>query len=174
VVGIDVNAENVRQLNELGFKEVMLQSAEEFALPERFDTIVAGEVIEHLSNPGKFLERARAHLKPGGLLLLTTPNPFSLLNIAYALWKYPKTCSNPEHTCWFGRSTIAELARRYGFETVRFELIEDYAPDCPRWPYRTFVKLLRLVSPLLPKRLKGNCMLLVLRLASPGGARGRQ
>jgi 2-polyprenyl-3-methyl-5-hydroxy-6-metoxy-1,4-benzoquinol methylase len=38
-----------------------------------FDTVVLGEVLEHLRNPAAMLERAAAFLKPGGRLVLTTP-----------------------------------------------------------------------------------------------------
>src|SRR5216683_6823005 len=81
VAGIDVSTKNVETLRGHGFGNVYVQSAECFNLSEKFDTIVAGELIEHLANPGLFLQQACAHLKPGGRLVLTTPNAFSLLFI---------------------------------------------------------------------------------------------
>src|SRR5262249_41826367 len=39
-----------------------------------FDCVLALEVLEHLPSPRPFLERLAWLLKPGGLLLLTTPN----------------------------------------------------------------------------------------------------
>ena len=38
-----------------------------------FDSVVLGEVLEHLTYPAAMLERAAAFLKPGGRLVLTTP-----------------------------------------------------------------------------------------------------
>jgi SAM-dependent methyltransferase len=38
------------------------------------DTAYAGELIEHLYNPDFFLKECRRVLRPGGLLVLTTPN----------------------------------------------------------------------------------------------------
>ena len=66
VVGIDISEANINQLRTMGYERVYVQSAEKITLEERFDTIVAGEVIEHLSNPGLFLEEARKHLVEGG------------------------------------------------------------------------------------------------------------
>jgi 2-polyprenyl-6-hydroxyphenyl methylase/3-demethylubiquinone-9 3-methyltransferase len=43
-------------------------------LSGRFDLIVFSEVIEHIRSPGVVLARLREALKPGGHLLITTPN----------------------------------------------------------------------------------------------------
>lgn len=39
-----------------------------------FDIVIAAEVIEHLKDPKSFLQTVFKTLKPGGLLILTTPN----------------------------------------------------------------------------------------------------
>lgn len=39
-----------------------------------FDTIVSFQVIEHLTDPGRYLESIARLLRPGGIALLTTPN----------------------------------------------------------------------------------------------------
>ena len=162
VSGIDISEENAALLRRNGFDKIYVQSAEKFELSDRFDTIVAGELIEHLANPGLFLRQARAHLKPGGRLVLTTPNAFSLLFISYALFKYPKTCENLQHTCWFCPQTMKELVDRCGFKIEHFELFDDYPPDNPSWRYRLFVALRGFLGFLLPKLLAKNRMLLVL------------
>jgi SAM-dependent methyltransferase len=162
VSGIDISEENAAILRSNGFDKIYVQSAESFQLSDKFDTIVAGELIEHLANPGLFLQQARAHLKPGGRLVLTTPNAFSLLFISYALFKYPKTCENLQHTCWFCPQTMKELVERSGFKIDHFELFDDYPPNSPSWRYRMFVRLRGWSGFLLPKLLAKNGMFLVL------------
>src|SRR4029077_6634968 len=49
----------------------------EMDLPERhFDVVVSQEVIAHVPDQPGYLERAARVLKPGGHLILTTPNRF--------------------------------------------------------------------------------------------------
>lgn len=54
-----------------------------------FETVVAGELIEHLiHDPMHFLLECRRVLEDGGHLLLTTPNAASLTSVARALHGY--------------------------------------------------------------------------------------
>jgi SAM-dependent methyltransferase len=48
----------------------------------RFDGITATEIVEHLENPRHFLRQCFSALKPGGSLILTTPNVDSALSRA--------------------------------------------------------------------------------------------
>jgi 2-polyprenyl-3-methyl-5-hydroxy-6-metoxy-1,4-benzoquinol methylase len=51
---------------------------EEYTPPHRFDTVVLGHVLEHVLDPVALLERIRAWVAPGGVLLATVPNALSL------------------------------------------------------------------------------------------------
>lgn len=164
VVGIDFNENNIGMLKGLGYESLYVASAEDFSLPQKFDTIVAGELIEHLSNPGLFLKRCKEHLAPEGRVVLTTPHPFSLLSILYAMFKYPKTCQNPEHTCWFCPQTLRELGERHGFRVMHWDLIESYRPDNPSSRYRLFVRFISILRPIIPKLLRNNTILFILEL----------
>jgi len=161
VTGIDISEENVALLRKHGVTDLQVQSAESFEVPEKFDTIVAGELIEHLANPGLFLQQAHRHLNKDGIVVLSTPNAFSLAYFLYAFLKFPKTCENSQHACWFCRQTMTELAERSGYKVLHFELIDDYRPDVPSFLYRQFARLMELASPVLPKRLR-KTMLFVL------------
>jgi SAM-dependent methyltransferase len=167
VAGIDYDGKIVADLGVMEYAHVYHANAESFRLAERFDTIVAGELLEHLCNPGLFFQRVKEHLAPGGTLLLTTPYAFALVHFLYALFHFPHTCSNREHTGWFCVDTILRLARLNGFRVTHWELLEDYlaGPRAPR--YRFFVGWLSLVRRLVPRRLRANTLALELEIDDP-------
>ena len=122
VVGIDTRLpEEERAYN------IVKADVETMELDEKFDLIVAGELIEHLSNPGAFLERARKHLKEGGRLVLTTPNPWDWTRFVRAVLRMP-LIPVKDHVCWYDEQMIANLGNRYGFKVERVEFV-------PRLPY---------------------------------------
>ena len=164
IVGIDLSADRIEEMRALGFTSVHCADAQDFQLERSFDTVVAGELIEHLSAPAAFLGRAANHLKPGGRIVLTTPYPFSAHHVLYALLKYPRTCSNSEHAMWFCPSTLPVLAARVGLKVTHWELLEDY-PGGAGLKTKVFTVLVR---PLLPRRLRCNAMLFVLTRDSGG------
>lgn len=97
-------------------------SAEDFNFSQKFDVIFAGDLIEHLSNPGLFLERAKLHLKPGGRLVMTTPNCFNLFHIAEKITKYEPTV-NSDHTCYFNTKTLAQLLKKQSITEIKFAYV---------------------------------------------------
>jgi len=64
---------------------------------ESFNTVVAGEVIEHLVNPFSFVSEVIRVLKPDGLLLLTTPNPWSIYYMVSVSLGLSNVSDEPEH-----------------------------------------------------------------------------
>jgi SAM-dependent methyltransferase len=161
VVGIDIRPDLIDQMRELGFQNLYLENAETFDLNRQFDTIVAGDIIEHLSNAGAFLDQVKKHLAPGGRLIVTTPYPFALFHMTYAFLKYPRITWNVEHTHWMCPQTLTELCRRAGLRPLHWDLIPDYAPGDSSLPYRAFVKSLALLGSLVPARLRNSSLLFV-------------
>lgn len=67
-----------KHINKFRRAEVAILNAEDLPFREESaDLIVCFDVVEHLANPEKFFEHSYRVLKPGGLLLFTTPNPQS-------------------------------------------------------------------------------------------------
>jgi glycosyltransferase involved in cell wall biosynthesis/2-polyprenyl-3-methyl-5-hydroxy-6-metoxy-1,4-benzoquinol methylase len=70
---------------------------------DMFDVVIAGEVVEHVPDWKDLLERFRSVLKPGGLLIVTTP---------YGRWEWSGTEAfreAREHLHHFERQDIVEI-----------------------------------------------------------------
>jgi len=78
-----------------------------------FDIVHAGDVIEHVDNVGGFLSFCRDSLKPGGALVITTPNPHAFEFVKRAR-RHGTVPANLEHTCWITPPSMNELCRRHG------------------------------------------------------------
>lgn len=121
VLGLDYLEKDVEKLAEQGYN-VTFGDAENLSLSRRFDTIVAGELIEHLSNPGSFLDCCREHLVDDGQLILTTPNVWGVTYLKRLLFAGEVHC-NEEHACWYDRRTLRQLLERHGFD-VEIEFVK--------------------------------------------------
>lgn len=75
----------------------------------RFDVIVMSELVEHVPEPQRFLQRAEALLERGGVLYLTTPNFGSLARRTLGA-KWPVI--HPEHIGYFDRTSLRAMIRR--------------------------------------------------------------
>ena len=113
VVGLDLYEEGVGYLRNKGY-DVRLADACSFELNEKFDVIVAGDVIEHLDNAGGFLSSCRRHLQPEGVLLVTTDSPWFWRHIARAAL-FGRVKNNLEHVSWIDPVLLQQLAKRFGF-----------------------------------------------------------
>jgi SAM-dependent methyltransferase len=108
VTGIDVHEPGVNRLDSAGY-DARVADAETFDLSKTFDAIIAGEVIEHLGDPGAMLRRCHDHLTPTGRLHITTPNPEAFCYVRRALLGGDRV---RDHTAWFDPANIRRLARR--------------------------------------------------------------
>jgi 2-polyprenyl-3-methyl-5-hydroxy-6-metoxy-1,4-benzoquinol methylase len=102
-------------------------SAEDFSFPVMFDIIFAGDLIEHLSNPGIFLVNCKKHLSSRGHLLITTPNAFNLFNLTEKLTKREPTV-NADHTCYFNSKTLRTLLEKNGMRATEVNFL--YSLGC--------------------------------------------
>lgn len=132
ILGVDILEEEVKKRKEMGYN-VFCANVENMELNRKFDVVIAADLIEHLSNPGMFLDTANKHLKDRGLLYLGTPNSYSLNNCIRALFGI-KINVHPEHTCWYDMNTLIQLITRHGF-VIKEGYWQDYCT-------RTIVKFI--------------------------------
>lgn len=75
VTGVDLSPEGVKIAGER-WPHIKFVCADilEYNADEKFDLIVSSEVIEHITEKERFVETISRNLKPGGFVLITTPN----------------------------------------------------------------------------------------------------
>lgn len=76
------------------------------------ELVVCGEVLEHLANPGWFLQRLKkAYQVP---VVITVPNAFSAAG--YSHMERGIENINCDHVSWYSWKTMSVLLGRYGYE----------------------------------------------------------
>lgn len=92
-----------------------LDKAEKLPGIEGLEIVIAGEVIEHLSNAGHFLDLMRGYACPA---ILTTPNAMSA--VGYQSIRQGIESVNPEHVAYYSWHTLKTLVERHGFRIVEW------------------------------------------------------
>jgi 2-polyprenyl-3-methyl-5-hydroxy-6-metoxy-1,4-benzoquinol methylase len=101
-----------------------------------FDTIVAGELIEHLERPYDFLRRLPKILAPGGRVVLSTPNPVGFPTAWFELTKSHRRFYERGHTYYFAPRWMERMLdncdyRLLAMKPVGLWLPFGVVPWCP-------------------------------------------
>ncbi len=117
VVGTDFDEQAARTVRERYSIETRVGDLPQCGLPAAsFDAITLSQAIEHLYDPQATLHECLRLLKPGGLLVMTTPNARSLGAAEFgASWRGWEA---PRHLHLFTVETLAALTRQAGFDIV--------------------------------------------------------
>ncbi len=151
VVGLEKNPEQVTALGRMGY-DIREGDAENFNLGEKFDVVIAGELIEHLSNPGGFFNCVGEHLVEGGKLLLTTPNRYNVLSISSVVKSgkvpaYQKEIA--KHVLYFDEDALTSLLQRYGFREIQVDYCKWVGASNKRWREKWLIDLISRCRPAL-------------------------
>lgn len=101
-----------------------------------FETVIAGDVIEHVANPMAMLCEANRVLAPGGCLIVSTPNPYYYWEFMQNLFvKRPFMKAKQEgHFTTFTRINMRNILERTGF-TLEKELGNFFQLIVLKWTY---------------------------------------
>lgn len=122
LVGLDVLEDDAARLSDAGY-DIRPGDARDFDLGRTFDLVVAGDLLEHLDDPGGFLASVARHMHPGSLAVVTTPNPFSAEQLAWIALR-SKVLVNEQHTMWLDPLVAHELVARSPLDVVDFHWID--------------------------------------------------
>jgi SAM-dependent methyltransferase len=119
VTGIDfdpVAVEAARNVHGLDVHVATIESVVEGGAS--FDVVTASHVVEHVPNPVEFLSHCRRLLRPGGRMVLKTPNADSFGSRRYGrAWR---GLEPPRHLHIFTLEALETSARKAGFASCNF------------------------------------------------------
>lgn len=124
VVGYDFNPPNHSKVSNVFF----VNSEAEIRRNGDFDLIFSFQLIEHLPDPGKFLDFLRDLLSDGGRVVLETPSSSGILfhrlvRVNWGGWHAPR------HFVIFDKESITQLCSKKGFAIEEFR----YLPSPFQW-----------------------------------------
>lgn len=133
LVGIDLDETGVGMAKANGYEAHVVDCRDPEAVAalglEPADLVIAGEVIEHLDDPGAFLDGLHPLVKPTGRLVITTPNASGLLNSVAAL--VGAEINHPDHVVLFSWRTLTNMMGRHGW---RHSETATYVPEVKEAP----------------------------------------
>ena len=124
--GFDFDQEGIDALSSSGFPNLFRADLEDLAavkLDKQFDVSIAGEMIEHLNNPGLFLDGIKRFMNRDSRLVLTTINAYAGMRFfVYGLRGKGGISEpvHPDHVAYYSYSTLKLLIERHGFQIDEF------------------------------------------------------
>lgn len=124
--GIDADQEGIEILEKHGSKQIVqgdLERLDQLELNEQFDVIVAGEMIEHLNNPGLFLEGIKRFMTDDTEMVLTTVNAYCAMRFVWYGLRGKRGRNefvHPDHVAYYSYTTLKLLVERHGLHVEKF------------------------------------------------------
>ncbi|MBV8941689.1 MAG: methyltransferase domain-containing protein [Solirubrobacterales bacterium] len=118
-VGVDVAEEALRRARKAHPRMRFMLAPFEGPLPLEdlaFDLVWASEVIEHVADTARWLSEVRRVLRPGGSLLVTTPNHSRLTILFRGLERFAEPLS--DHLHLYTRKSLRETLERLHFRQI--------------------------------------------------------
>ena len=146
IYGFDYDQKGIDLLNSKGINHLYradLEHLEDLDFDETFDVIVAGEMIEHLLNPGLFLKGIQRFMNPQTELLVTTVNAYCGMRFWLYGLRGKKGLNepvHPDHMAYYSYSTLKLIVEKSGLKVPEFYFYDVGKEHRPHFPwYYSFV-----------------------------------
>lgn len=134
---------------------------------QRFDLVVFAEVIEHIHTaPEIVMSALRGIMRPGGHMILQTPNAADLLKRVKLLagrnpYERIRTdTTNPGHFREYTKRELIEIAHASGFEVVSHQYAEYFGAYGGGLKRKVLLPMLRGIAALWPPFARGQTLVL--------------
>ena len=126
VEGVEISRKAAKIGQRRGYKITIADLHKKFPYKNNsFDTITAGEIIEHIYDTDFFLEEIKRILKKNGTLIITTPNLATLgrrLMLLFGINPHIETNleNSAGHIRYFTKKSLEELLNKHSFKIMYF------------------------------------------------------
>jgi 2-polyprenyl-3-methyl-5-hydroxy-6-metoxy-1,4-benzoquinol methylase len=150
-VGVDYSIAVIDEYRKLGvFTNIVagdVERLDELPVTQKFEAVIAGDIIEHLSNPGRMLDGIKRFCTSDTRVIITTPNAFGAPNfLRYSAGRFRE---GAEHVMSFNQQNLATLLDRHGYSLC--ELHTCFQPRSMEQHFTAFFTLGRKVFELFPR-----------------------
>lgn len=149
-IGVDIDEVAIDYLKKKGISNILLHDITSTDIPKilhenKWDFLVAGEIIEHIANPLSFLKSIHNNYKNIiDRIIITVPNAFCSSNFKFAL-KNRYEGINSTHYHWFSPYTIAKTVYHAGFQLEDIYMVNEHRNK----------GIYKIISKIFPKTASG-------------------
>jgi 2-polyprenyl-3-methyl-5-hydroxy-6-metoxy-1,4-benzoquinol methylase len=164
VTALDVEPQHIAFLDgmaaDLPNLELKIGDLCEIKWPNLFDLALCSEVIEHVSDPQAFVTGLSAAVRPRGIVILSTPQPFSLMEITSSIGLsrpliglvrliYREPVLPTGHISVMPRHKVVQLLEGAGLQILSARYFGAYVPVLAEFGGKAAVSLLRRAEALV-------------------------
>ena len=158
MVAIDIEDAHIAQLRKTADRfptlKLMVGDLGLQQWPEKFDLVLCSEVIEHVAEPKSFMAGLAKAVQPGGILILSTPQPWSLMELTASIALSPiiigltriiyrEPVLPTGHISVMPHYKVIDMLRDNGFEVLTSNYFGLYVPLIAEFGGKLGVSILR-------------------------------
>lgn len=150
--GVEMSKSASEVANEKGIK-ILGNDLYNINTTEKFDFILAIDVIEHTQNPEQFIKKLSSLLLPNGEIVISTGNTDNWL------WKFLKSrfwySKFPEHISFIGEKWLNHFCKKHNFAVVEVQYF-SYVPTKLSTLIKSITKLFLSILHIFPERFSNT------------------
>lgn len=124
VEAIEISRRQANRLQKLFNIDIHCMDFMKFETDKKYDVITMGDVVEHVTNPRKAIEKAYSLLNDTGVLWIATPNFKSgysrIMGYNDPMWR------EPYHISYFSYDILKKLLEDVGFQVLDYSVSKRY------------------------------------------------
>jgi len=115
IVGLDIDKNLLEKAKKrLNIKTIHMNLYYKWTFDQKFDVIVAGEILEHLYYPEQIIKKCYRWLEPKGILLVSVPNAYIIsARIRFLFGREIPAHRDPTHINLFSQKKLKKMLGKY-------------------------------------------------------------